>query len=101
MRAAVLIGLATPPNPLDCGRIPKYGKWLPAKMGAGGWPIEEPTKEDVEVFLEKLSKVPSYPYFSPHDPQSADYGTQYASIICVTQWLDLLVKANLLSKEES
>lgn len=91
--------VAIPPNPMDCRRPPVFGEGLPYEMGAGGWPVEEPTQEELHFFLELLSKVP-LTYFGPYRPDSADYGTLYSAAIRVKQWLRLIDERKLLAKDD-
>lgn len=87
-----------PPDPLDCMKPPTYGHSLPRKIGAGGWPVEEPTQKELEHFLKLLKKVP-LTYFGHHPVESPDYGTEYSDVIKVKQWLKLLVDEKLLEQK--
>ena len=99
LRAMSVSSLGIPPDPLDCRRPPRFGKSLPVKMGAGGWPIEEPTQEELDGFLRYLREVP-LTYFGPYQPDSADYGSEYTCVIVVKQWLKLISDSRLLVRDD-
>lgn len=99
LKAKALVGLAIPPRTLDCGRLPVFGKSLPVKMGSGGWPVEEPTQQELDCFLALLRKVP-IEYFGSSPRYSPDYGDQYSCAITVKEWLELISEAKLLAQKE-
>lgn len=90
----------TAANIFDRCAKPTYGRSLPNKMGAGGWPVEEPTLEEMIAFLALFDKIPVYPFLSRYAPSSPDYGTEYSCIITVHQWLMVLVEEKLLRSQD-
>lgn len=82
-------------------RRPVFGPSLPIVEGYGGWPVEEPTREDLAVFLKCLSEVPSEYLSGYKNPSSPDYGTLYFSCNIVIQWLELIKDAELLASSSA
>lgn len=76
-----------------------FGRRLPRKMGAGGMPVREPTRDELKLFLKCLDHVPSSYFSSYKDRCHPDYGTRYTAVIVVDQWLKLIRDANLLEGE--
>ena len=94
-RAAAQVAAAIPPNPLDLGRIPQFGKSLPIKMGAGGWPIEEPTEQDLKIYLSCVKRAQQEAFHCFGNGEN-----RYSAVICVQQWLELIVDAHLLVADD-
>jgi hypothetical protein len=93
--------MAIPPDPLDCARPPVYGDRLPIVMGSGGWPIEEPSIQQVDHFLRcvgnaiKATRYEDENHFGGKDGDSLE-NTLYHDVIKVRQWLQFLVDQKLL-----
>lgn len=90
--------VAIPPDPLDCRRPPILGPTLPYKMGSGGWPVQEPTREDVEHFCMLISTKVPIDYLGGEGFHPTDK-TCFASVTNVLQWLRLANEAGLFARD--
>ena len=77
-------------------RRPVFGKSLPIVEGAGGWPVEEPTRQDLRRFLAYLKKVPPSYFGETRRFDDPDYGDGDQSRR-VRAWLQVIDEFDLLA----
>lgn len=91
-KARMQAAMAIPPDPLDLRRPPRLWDKMPYEIGAGGWPIEEPTQAQMELFVTLLRGV----NFGERPRDDPSYGDDDPTR-SVRRWLDLIVRSKVLS----